>query len=418
VYLVTHSIWLLGDRQFKYIRLLAVQKVLCKLATAPTELRCHPKVHGTAAIMVHILNSVTTPTAPSATLQGILEAAALQHIPEVGNRAEAHMQLAAGLGVPALHIRGAYFLADIRKNPIQGAEDHSGFFQLAQTAFVLSRTDILTLYHVENEATLLSHLNITMTHNAHNPNFPTNNRIAKNHQTFLSTLTNRLPEDSTLDFDVDGISLQRQSYLEGPDEVGHDSALLSSADQLLASDDLNIVLNNILQQMCHDIMNRSPNIRKGGAYTTFRSAQLDSIPRALYQAPQLPFRRVRIALPANVQAWQNIICHLLPSKGHRIAEKTTAYPTSTYYIAWCTILNRLSHVHAHKVMNALRNHVATWVWLPYAGSSGMWPSLTPRNSLVLPEDTGPCPTVAANPTMFRDVQELARFTLMHSNDDD
>ena len=397
-------------RAFRYIRLLAVQSVISKLAAVPPEIRLSPHVQGTYVIMVHLFNSVVVPSLPSDLLTNVLREAAWQWVPDTINIAEASLQLAAHLAVPAIRTRGAYFLADIARNPLP--DQPAGFFRLAQSPFELGKTTILAIYEVVNERALLQRFNQTAITNAVNPRFPATNRIQKNKRTLPCVITDRLPPEIPIVFKVGNIAIRQRAQLRGHDIAGDGAELLSPPEEMLLSGGIQDILNNILKQMCHDIMHRSPNMRTGGAYTTLTRAQLDSVPRSLYMDVQLPFHRLRVALPSR-EGWFNVIHHLLPLQGDQKGTNTVGYRTALYYEAWCALMVRVTTGEAAQIARAAHEVVAKWEWLPYASATAIWATVDPRDSVVLPADGyGPCPTIAANPFRCRTFHALHRFSLL------
>lgn len=409
------------NRKFKAERIKAARRVLKKLAIAPKDARDWSTVLGLGSTVIHILNTCIIPQHPSKALMRVLDAAAYQIAPDAENVVEAEWAEAAQNTYPWTTDRGAYFIADLVKNPFQNEQIANLYFLRLSRSFKVDHSVLVELYGQASAAALRKHFGLGSHRNHRIPNAPPERlRLYKGKSTLLIEHIALTPRGQPLTFGLNNnnIAVARPTAMSGID-VHYE--LLPRWDEEKIEDVLRgslvEALNRLYVQLAYDIMAKSPNRHVGPPYTTLTPQQLLSVSPDFYMQPVLPFDCVTVEA-CNTSAWIRTLEHLLPDKGYCTPYKTAGYSTSTYYQAWLTLLDRLKVQDAALITRKMRSAVSKFLWLPRTEQKSMWTTESDHThkSVTLSVDEGedydkpsPSPVILANPRYVRHIDDLDRF---------
>jgi hypothetical protein len=180
-------------------------------------------------------------------------------------------------------------------------------------------------------------------------------------------------------------------------------------------DNIDIRVGRIWQELFHNIIAVSPNQKSttSSSYCTLTAAARSEVQDTLFMSSALPFTAVQLK-EVTVTTWDTVLFdRFFPSHIEQDPIKRVSlqnFRACSFYTQWETLLQDVSHEDKTVIRRKLLGKWQDLVWLPYSAADRMWDTRTARGRgfKKLPMDLhGTAPKIAINPRH----QDLADFTL-------
>jgi hypothetical protein len=383
-------------REYKFLRIHAIYVALTSFTKAPSQALRQLPLLRLGAIMVWMLNAHIFRPGDKSWDRPLIQCCALQRPQGADNEWEE-----LGIAVeeenlePALEIRGAYFVSDIKFM-------EAGVYMLPRLGpRELSMKQIKEVFHLEFrkiEAAMMSQ-GITRKTRIVAKNMVRYPRIPRpQHLVTRDTF----PDDPPIpDFGLAAAGVMEPNNDE--------------AQPYPAEDTIDIRVGRIWQELFHNIIAVSPNQKSttSSSYCTLSAAARSEVQDTLFTSSTLPFTAVQLK-EVTVTTWDTVFfdrffpSHIEQDPIKRISLQN--FRTCSFYTQWETLLQDVSHEDKAIVRRKILDKWQGLAWLPYSAADRMWDTRTARGRgfKKLPLGFhGTAPKIAINPRHH----DLADFTL-------
>lgn len=134
------------------------------------------------------------------------------------------------------------------------------------------------------------------------------------------------------------------------------------------------VLELIMFQFLHDLIEKCPALQNGKPHLTLSQAEKDHVRVELFQDVELPFHRVHIRFGKNAK-WRTNIQNMfpVPAVGDTTIKISKTSYNYRYFVLWARVINGLDNPgHRKLVYNAMEDRLNSFEWLPYVSSPPYW----------------------------------------------
>jgi hypothetical protein len=155
----------------------------------------------------------------------------------------------------------------------------------------------------------------------------------------------------------------------------------SPMDKLLNGHPLSVVLNHILLQFVHDIIERCPRRKNGSLLCNLSKAERSNVPLGILHDTSMPFTAVHLVVVKQTK-WAEIIRTCFPSQDFLPPSNMHHFQHCSFFVAWNDVLMRLSQEKAAQAVSAIRRYLENVDWLPHTTETTLWTSSRPLSSYV------------------------------------
>jgi hypothetical protein len=388
-----------------WLRISAADFAISRLRVSHSELRLKPSSLTLGAALVSVLNlsqqSIVQSHAWESTL---LETASVHWGGEEQDAEDLELAFEQDKQVSLTIPRGMFFIADIEQFilPEDFNEPATAVLFIPGNSHKLSYHQLAEIYGVESWAHLrnsfgrpsLNTIPITPTSTIPRPSNMT--------EVYIDLWTARAPE--LIPFPaLENDRLKRTLAfidLNAPDE-DNIQVRENPMDKLLNGHSLSVVLNHILLQFVHDIIERCPRRRDGSLLCNLSKAERSNVPIGILQDNSVPFIAAHLVVVKQTK-WAEIIRTCFPSQDFLPRPNMHHFQHCNFFVAWNDILMRLNQQKAAQVVSAIHQYLQNVDWLPHTTETTLWTTShhLPSYITIPPGWTDRTMKIAVNPNRY------------------